>query len=123
MQSVTVSESKSKLKRIAHGVPQGSLLGPLLFLIFVNNLSNAITYADANLFADDTMLFHNHSSLKSLTKIVNIDLNLLTQRLNGNKIALNCIKTELLIFKPKRRTLDHDIKIKISGHRLHPVKL
>ena len=70
------------------------------------------------------MLFHNHSSLKSLTKIVNIDLKLLKQWLNANKIALTCSKTELLIFKPKRRTLDHDIKIKINnGHGLHPSKV
>ena len=73
MQSVTVSGFKSKLKRIAHRVPQSSVLGPLLFLIYVNDLSNAIAYADVNLFADDTMLFHYHSSLKSLTKILNID--------------------------------------------------
>ena len=69
------------------------------------------------------MLFHNHSTLKSLTKIVNIDLKLSTQWLNANKIALNCSKTELLIFKPKRRTLDHDIKIKINGHRLQSSKV
>ena len=121
MQSVTVSGFKSKLKRIAHRVPQSSVLGPLLFLIYVNDLSNAIAYADVNLFADDTMLFH--TSWKSLTKIVNIDLKLLTQWLNANKIALNCSKTELLIFKPKPRTLDHDIKIKINSHRLHPSKV
>ena len=89
-------------------------------MIYVNDLSNAIAYADVNLFADDTMLFHNHSSIKSLTKIANIDLKLLIQCLNANKIALNCNKTELLIFKPKRRTLDYDIKIKINGHILHP---
>ena len=92
-------------------------------MIYVNDLSNAIAFADVNLFADDTMLCHNHSTLKSLTKIVNIDLKLLTQWLNANKIALNCSKTELLIFKPKRRTLDHDIKIKINGHRLQPSKV
>ena len=57
MQSVTVNGSKSKLKHIVHGVPQGS--------VKINDLSNAIAYADVNLFADDTMLFHNHSFLKS----------------------------------------------------------
>ena len=89
MQSVTVSGSKQKLKRIPHGVPQGSVLGPLLFLICGNDLSDAIAYAGVNLFADDTMLFHNHFSLKSLTKIVNIDLKLLTQWLNANKIMIS----------------------------------
>ena len=50
--------------------------------IYVNDLSNAIAYADVNLFADDTVLFHNHSTLKSLTKIVNIDLKLIFIRAN-----------------------------------------
>ena len=117
-QSVSISGFKSKLRCIFHGVPQGSVLGPLLFLLYINDLSNAIPYADLNLFADDTFLFDCDFSLKSLNKRANIDLKLLTHWLNANKISLNRSKTELMIFKPKRKTIDFDMKIKINGHRL-----
>lgn len=122
-QFVSISGFRSKLKRILHGVPQGSVLGPLLFLVYVNDLSSAIRYADVNLFADDTMLFQSNHLLKSLTKRANIDLKLLTHWLNANKISLNCSKTELLIFKPKRKIVDFEVKIKINGHRLYPSKV
>ena len=123
IQSVSIAGSRSNLRRIPHGVPQGSVLGPLLFLLYINDISNAIPYAELNLFADDTLLFDNDFSLKSLSKRANIDLKLLTHWLNANKISLNRSKTELMIFKPKRKAINFDIKIKINGHKLIPSKV
>jgi hypothetical protein len=119
-QYVSVSGVDSILREIIYGVPQGSVLGPLLFLLYINDLFNAIPYSQANLFADDTMLFLQNSSLKSLTKRINLDLKCLCNWLNANMISLNASKTELLIFHHQRRQIDYDIKIKIGGKRLFP---
>ena len=65
-------------------------------------------------FADDTNL-HFNSSTKKLNRLVNLDM-----KQNANKISLNVQKTELVIFKQKRKILDHEIKIKLNRKRLYP---
>jgi hypothetical protein len=119
-QFVTISECKSTLENIRHGVSQGSVLGPLLFLLYINDLHNALLFSEPYLFADDTNLIHISSSMKSLNKKLNIDLKLLCRWLKANKIALNTSKTQLIIFKNKSRCLNFNLKIKINGMRLYP---
>ena len=102
------------------GVPQGSVLGPLLFLIYINDLSIAIKYSSTTNFADDTFLLLHGNNLKKMTKQINIDLKLLCNWLRANKISLNAGKTELLIFHSKRKKLEYNIKIKINGQRIFP---
>ena len=67
-----------------------------------------------------TNLLIINKSLKRLNNLLNIDLNNLTNWLNANKISLNVSKTELIIFKPKRKPLDFNMKIKLNGKRLYP---
>ena len=105
-----------------HGVPQGSVLGPLLFLIYLNDLHKAIKYSTAYHFADDTNLININSSPKKMQKKINIDLKLLYQWLLANKISLNCSKTEFIIFKKPRQRISFDFKIKMNGCRIYPVK-
>ena len=119
-QFVSVSGEKSLLKDISHGVPQGSVLGPLLFLLYINDLHNALNYSDVYLFADDTHILHINKSLDSLNKKLNIDLKLLCNWLNANKIALNSNKTELVLFKYRSRKLNYNLKLKLNGRRLYP---
>jgi len=89
-----------------------------LFLIYINDLNKAIKFCKVHHFADDTNLLHVNRSIKSLNKYVNYDLKNLTTWLNANKISLNVSKTELIIFKPKNKPLDFELKIKINGKRL-----
>ena len=100
---------------LKHGVPQGSVLGPILFLIYVNDLNHAIKYCKVHQSADDTNLLQP----KKLNRVVNLDMKRLSVWLNGNKISLNVQKTELVIFKQKRKILDQEIKIKLNRKRLY----
>ena len=73
-----------------------------------------------HLFADDTNLLYLGKSIKKLNKLVNYDLKNLLYWLNANKISLNVKKTELEVFKSKRKQIDDEIKLKLSRKRLSP---
>ena len=73
-QFVSISGQNSSLMEMKYGVPQGSVLGPLLFLVYINDLNQAIKYSKTRHFADDTNLLISNSSLKQLKKHLNKDL-------------------------------------------------
>ena len=97
-QFVSILGIDSDKKKILHGVPQGSVLGPLLFFIYINDLHHAIKHSSTYLFADDTNLLHMSKNLKNLQKEMNYDLKNLCLWLLANKISLNKSKTELIYF-------------------------
>ena len=91
-QYVSINGHESGLAAINCGVPQGSVLGPLLFLLYINDLNQAIKLCKVHHFADDTNLLCVSNSIKKLNKLVNADLKRLVNWLNANKISLNLKK-------------------------------
>ena len=84
-----------------------------LFLIYINDLNQAIKFCKVHHFADYTNLLHFNKSVAKLNKFVNQDMKNLTVWLNASKI-LNVEKTEKVIFKHQRKKLDTEIKIKLN---------
>ena len=84
--------TESGLGALNCGVPQGSVLGPLPFLLYINELNQAIKFCKIHHFADDTNLLCPSNSLKKLNKLVNADLKHLVNWLNANEISLNVKK-------------------------------
>ena len=95
------------------GVPQGSVLGPLLFLIYINDLHFAMKFSTIHHFADDTNLLIIDKTMKKKQKNINIDLKLLCKWLKANKISLNASKTELIIFRDPKKKINFNPKIKL----------
>ena len=85
--SINGYESSHAVKNC--GVPQGSVLGPFLFLMYINDLNQAIKFCKVHYFADDTYLLCHCNSIKKLNKLVNAGLKHPVNQLNGNKIPLN----------------------------------
>jgi hypothetical protein len=71
------------------GIPQGSVLGPLLFLIYVNDIGNSVPDAKVKPFADDTNLYVSHKYIDTLSDKVNCDIGLLCQWFVANELSLN----------------------------------
>ena len=90
--------SKTDLKCVTCGVPQGFILGPLLFLAYVNDLPNPSRLLDPIIFADDTNLFFNHKDIKHLFTVVNNELVNIKDWFTANKLSLNVEKTKYSFF-------------------------
>ena len=123
-QYVSINGYESGLAALNCGIPQGSVLGPLLFLLYINDLNQAIKFCKIHHFADDTNILCVSNSVKKLNKLVNADLKHLANWLNTNKISLDVKKkqTEMVIFKSKQNKFDGDLKIKLCGKKLYPTE-
>ena len=119
-QYVSINGFQSNEVIMKYGVPQGSVLGPLLFLIYINDLNTVIRFCTTRLFADDTCLLIKNKSLKQMQKQLNLDLRNLCNWLKANKISLNASKTEMILFRHPNKEINYNLKIKIDGKKLQP---
>ena len=99
-QFVTINGNSSELLNNNCGVPQGSVLGPLLFLLYINDLPNISRVLNFYLFADDTNIYYESKSLIDLERTINKELRKLYLWLNINRLSLNIDKTNFVIFHP-----------------------
>ena len=95
-QFVQFNSTCSFRQTIKCSVPQGSILGPLFFILYINDLPHASQLTQPLLFVDDTSIFYSHSDPK---------------RLKCNKLSVNIKKTGYVIFKPRQRIANHDFNI------------
>jgi len=108
----------SKLQSINCGVPQGSVLGPLLFLLYINDLPNVSNILQFYLFADDTNIYYEADSLDNLELIINRELKKLHTWLIVNRLSLNIDKTNFVVFHPYNKPLTQKITLKIQKNAI-----
>jgi hypothetical protein len=87
------------------GVPQGSILGPLFFIVDINDLANASKVTESLLFADDTSIFYSHADIDHLVHVLNEELNNIDIWMKCNKLSINTKKTNYIIFKHKQKKI------------------
>ena len=92
-QFITHNNSNTSFANISCGVPQGSILGPLLFLLYANDLSNASSVLDPTMYADDTNLYYFNIDIEALFSTVNMELEKISEWFKANKLSLNIKKT------------------------------
>ena len=97
-QYVHVNSFDSSMKKIECGVPQGSLLGPLLFIVYINDFYRSSDKLSFILFADDSNLFYSHPDPNTLISTVNDELKNVSQWIYANKLSLNIEKTKYMFF-------------------------
>ena len=107
-QYVSINGFNSNEMNVTCGVPQGSSLGPLLFLIYINDFYLCLSQTSCGHFADDTFIIYNSKKAKTIETIVNTELKEVIKWLRLNKLSLNAGKTELIFFHSSRHTLDYE---------------
>ena len=117
-QYVSVNGATSDQLTITCGVPQGSVLGPLLFLIYINDLPTVSRLLSFCLFADDTNIYFSSSDLLTLQKVMNTELKKVKKWLDANQLALNIEKTNFVIFHSPQRKIDDNIVIKFMRKKI-----
>ena len=107
---------------IACGVPQDSVLGPLLFLIYINDFNSSAEGIEFHLFADDSNLFYSHKNLHSLEEKLNHELININEWLRANKLSLNVEKSNFVIFHPHQKKVPFSVNLKICNKYLEEKK-
>ena len=120
-QFVNINNKLSKNLIIKHGVPQGSNLGSLLFLIYINDLPNASS-CHTTLFADDTCLLIQAKDVSTLQKRSNSELSKVHQWMNCNKLTLNPNKTQVLLIPSSRHQVISTIKLYLNNELIKPIE-
>ena len=119
IQKEAICIGKSEKLDISSGVPQGSVLGPLLFLIYINDLPDVSKYLSFSLFADDTNIYFKHHDLIQLQKIMNRELKKVRKWLDANRLSLNIDKTNFVVFHAPQIKLVEPVVIRFVRRRLN----
>ena len=98
-----VNGCKSSETPIRSGVPQGTILGPLLFLLYINDLPHCLSFSQPRMYADDTSITYASSDIHKINECVNSDLSKIHNWLAANKLTLNMSKTEFLLIGTRQK--------------------
>ena len=111
-------------KRIVNvGVPQGSVLGPILFVIFINDISQHVNIGTANLFADDTLIYCTGNNMSETNATLQTCVNDISNWYRKNNIVINEDKCFTMVVGPKRIKEEGRLDISINGHGIEHVKV
>ena len=115
-QRMLINGCASAWSEVTRGVPQGPILGPLLFKIFINDLPSAVTSSIVMMYADDTTLYHSCVDVGDLQQALSADLQSLAAWLKWNKLKINVQKTQLLLLGCRSRAQELErVRISLNG--------
>ena len=125
IQRVSYNEVVSDALPISTGVPQGSILGPLLFLIFINDIPNVIKHGKISMYADDTTLYVSDKDVNVISKKLTEDIRAITTWLRMNTLFLNIDKTNIMLVGSSSRlrsVQDDEFTVMVNGLKLDRVR-
>ena len=119
-QYVHLQGTDSKTESVTCGVPQRSILGPLLLIIYINDISEVSNKIWFILFADDTTILMEGNSIHNVIASLNIELHKVNVGLKANKLSINLAKTHFMVFHRARRKQYHN-NITLNASKLYQI--
>lgn len=120
-QVVKIGEMESNPETVTYGIPQGSIIGPLLFLIHINGVHQIGLRGDLSLYADDTCIFYYGNSIDSIISEAQSDLDVLNVWFQQNLLTINATKTNYMVFAAKNKKIGNHITLKINDQQINKV--
>ena len=117
-QFVSMGGVKSDMLGITCGVPQGSVLGPILFLLYINDFHNCSKILDFHLFADDSNIFYTDKKLSKVESCINSEIKCVSTWLCANKLSLNIEKSSFVIFHPIQKKIGDSFQVILNNEFL-----
>ena len=114
LQFVQFNKTSSSKCQIHCGVPQGSILGPLFFILYINDLPFALSLTESLLFADDTSILYSHCDQDHLISVLNEELIKIDSWMRSNKLSVNIKKTNYVVFKSAQKKVLSDLPLSFN---------
>ena len=117
------NSSTSAESNIEYGVPQGSILGPLLFIIYIDDIVKHLNHCSVHLYADDTVIYFSHKNISTIESVLNSELQGIFTWLCNSKLSLNCDKTVSMLFgSHKMLTKCSQLSLQVQGKNIRHVE-
>ena len=114
-QIVKIGNCTSSVKELLYGVPQGSVLGPILFLLYINDITSVVEHCRTTMYADDTSIYYTSYHASNVQNDLNKDLSKLRDWFDLNKLKLNISKCSFTIMKSGRNRRPANVNVFIGG--------
>ena len=114
-QCVRLGNCLSDINPISIGVPQGSVLGPILFLLYVNDLPQHIKNEQCNMFADDTIIYSSGQSISEIQSKLQMTIDSVIPWYESNRLAVNTEKSSVMLIGKKTQIRDNNLNIYINN--------